>query len=101
MNRQTVLVIKDERFTQHLEQVPHLENAVRIKAIHSMLQDPSICGKWLEVKPRLALSEELLLVHTPDHIERMARTAGKLITSLSLDTQTTAKSYEVARLAVG
>ena len=98
---QPVLVINDERFTQHLEHVPHLESARRVKAIWSVLQDPSLDGKWSEAVPRLASKDELALVHTADHIERIAQTAGKPLTSIDLDTQTTAKSYDVARLGVG
>ena len=98
---QPVVVIKDERFTQHLENVFHLENARRIKAIQSMLEHPTLEGKWSEVEPRLATVEELALVHTNDHIERVAQTAGKPLCSFDPDTQTTEKSYKVARLASG
>ena len=58
LNMQQVLVINDERFTQHLEQVPHLENAKRIRASHSLMQDPSLRGRWTEVEPRMASREE-------------------------------------------
>lgn len=98
---QPVLIVKDERFTQHLEQFPHIESHKRIRAIHSVLQDPSLEGKWLEVTPRQASAEELAWVHTPEYIERVAQTAGKPLTSLDLDTQATARSYDVARLGVG
>jgi len=98
---QQVLVINDERFTEHLEQVPHLENAKRIRASHSLLQDPSLQGRWAEVEPRMASREELALVHTPDYIDRVARSAGKQYTSFDMDTQATARSYEVAKLGVG
>lgn len=98
---QPLLVVKDERFKQHLEHVPHLENAGRINAIQSVLYDPSLNGKWTEVESRLASIEELALVHTSAHIERVAQSAGKPLVSFDLDTQTTEKSYEVARLAVG
>jgi acetoin utilization deacetylase AcuC-like enzyme len=96
-----LLVIDDERFTQHLEQVPHLENARRIRAIRSALNDPTLNGKWSELEPRLASKDELALVHTADHIERVAQTAEKPLFSFDLDTQTTAKSYDVSRLGVG
>jgi len=98
---QPLLVIKDERFAQHLEQVFHLENPKRIRAILSVLEDPSLAGRWTEVAPRLASPRELAMVHTPDYIERVARTAGMPLFAFDLDTQTTEKSYDVARLAVG
>jgi len=98
---QQVVVIKDERFTQHLERIPHLESAKRIKASHMVLQDPSLNGRWSAVEPRLASKEELALVHTRDHIDRIARSAGKALTSFDLDTQATEKSYDISRLGVG
>ena len=98
---QQVVVIKDERFTQHLEQIPHLENAKRIRAGHALLQDPTLDGRWSVVEPRMASREELALVHTPDHIDRMAQSAGKALTSFDLDTQATEKSYNISRLGVG
>lgn len=101
MSTRPILVIRDERFTQHLERVPHIESVRRIRAIHSLLEDPSLRDRWSEVKPRLASVEELGWVHTHGHIERVAQTAGRPLTSFDLDTQATARSYEVARLGVG
>jgi len=98
---QPVLVINDELFKQHLEHVPHLENARRVKAVQSVLEDSSLNGKWDELVPRLATKEELALVHTADHIDRIEKTAGKPLYSFDMDTQTTEKSYDVARLGVG
>jgi acetoin utilization deacetylase AcuC-like enzyme len=98
---QPVLVIRDERFSQHLENVPHLESPKRYRAIHSVFNDPSLEGKWLELQPRMATVEELTWVHHPVHIEKVAGTLGKRIYSFDLDTQASEKSYDVARLAVG
>ena len=98
---QPVIVVCDERFSRHLENIFHLENPRRIRAIQSVLDDASLTGKWSKVETRLATEEELALVHTAAHIERIARTAGKPLVSLDLDTQTSALSYETARLAVG
>ena len=98
---QPILVLKDDRFTQHLEHVFHLENPRRMRAAWEVLKDPSLAGKWIEVTPRLASTDELTWVHTPEYIEQVARTAGKSLSSLDMDTQTTEKSYEVARLAAG
>jgi acetoin utilization deacetylase AcuC-like enzyme len=66
-----------------------------------VLEDPSLSGKWYSIIPRLASAEELAWVHTAAHIERVAQTAGKPLTSFDLDTQASEKSYDVARLGVG
>jgi len=96
-----LLVVRDERFKRHLDQVPHLESARRMTAINSALEHPSLEGRWLEAAPRLASPEELALVHTPEHIARVAASAGQALTSFDLDTQASPLSYEVARLAAG
>jgi len=98
---QPVLVVKDERFRDHLKQIPHLESPRRVKAIHEILSDASLQGRLSELVPRQATGDELTLVHTAEHIERVAKTAGKPLSSFDLDTQATERSYEVASLAVG
>ena len=53
------------------------------------------------MQAREASREELAWVHTADHIDRVAKSAGNRITSFDFDTQATAQSYDVARLCVG
>ncbi|MBW1712786.1 MAG: hypothetical protein JRJ59_06530 [Deltaproteobacteria bacterium] len=96
-----LLVVNDQRFSQHLENVFHLENAKRVRAFDRVLSDPQIKGKWLAVPPRMASEQELAWVHTPAHIASVAQTSGQPLTSFDLDTQTSEMSYEVARLAAG
>ena len=98
---QSVLVVSDKRFKGHLEGVPHLESSKRVKAFQDVLEDPSLQGRWSELRPRMASKKELALVHTPGHIERIAGTSGKKLTTFDIDTATTEKSYGVARLAAG
>ena len=98
---QPVLVVKDERYTHHLENVPHIESPRRVQAMHEALQDPSLQGKWIDLKPRAATEEELAWVHTKEYIQRVAQSAGKELTSFDLDTQATTRSYEAACLGVG
>jgi len=94
-------VVCSERFTEHLEEIFHLESANRVRALQSVLQDPSLAGRWDLVTPRSATVDELRLVHTAEHIERVARTASFPLSSLDRDTQATSRSYLTARLAVG
>jgi len=98
---QQVLIVKDERYARHLEGIPHLESPKRVKAIHSVLQDTSLQGKWREVRAREASADELAWVHEPEYIARVASSAGKPLTSFDLDTQATGESYDVARLCAG
>jgi acetoin utilization deacetylase AcuC-like enzyme len=96
-----LLVFRNEALHLHLQGIFHLENANRLKAIDSVLDDPGLSGKWTEVQRRTAVSEELAWVHTPEHIARIAATAGRPLLSIDLDTQTTSDSYAAACLAVG
>ena len=98
---QSVLVTNDERFMGHLEGVPHLETPKRIKAFQEVLADPSIQGRWSGSPARMASKKELALIHTSGHIDRIAGTTGKKLTTFDIDTQATEKSYGVARLAAG
>jgi acetoin utilization deacetylase AcuC-like enzyme len=98
---QPLLVAYSDQFIQHLENIFHLENAKRVQAVQSLLHHPTLAGKWLPIEPRPAAVEELAWVHTAGHIDRIAQTAGIPLSTLDLDTQTSAQSFEVARMAVG
>lgn len=98
---QPLLVFRHADLELHLQGVFHLENANRIKAIDTILADPALFGKWIDVKPRRATTEELAWVHTTGHIARIAATQGKGLHLFDLDTQTNENSYAAACLAVG
>jgi acetoin utilization deacetylase AcuC-like enzyme len=98
---QPVLLVKDARYTGHLGRILHLESPRRFQAFEEALQDPSLRERIREVTPRMATVEELAWVHTREHIDRVARSAERTLTSFDLDTQATEGSYDVARLAVG
>jgi hypothetical protein len=73
---QQVLVIRDERFSQHLEGIPHLESPKRYKAIHFVFNDPSLMGKWWNSTrgwPRRRATGPSSRVY----IEKVAGTLGK------------------------
>jgi acetoin utilization deacetylase AcuC-like enzyme len=74
---QQVLIVRDERYARHLEGVPHLESPKRFKAMNSVLDDPSLQGRWREVGAREASREELAWVHKPEYIDRVAQQRGK------------------------
>ncbi len=96
-----LLVVHDRRFQDHLKGIFHLESPLRLAAVERILAHPSLADRWRPVPGRQATLEELAWVHTAEHIRRIAETAGQPLTSLDLDTQTTAQSFEVACLAAG
>ena len=100
-DRPALLVVHDRRFQDHLQGIFHLESPLRLAAVERILAHPSLADRWHPVSGRPASMEELAWVHTAEHIRRIAETAGQPLTNLDLDTQTTAKSFEVACLAAG
>ena len=96
-----LLVVKDQRFSQHLEGVFHLETPKRLLAFETVMQHLSLAGKWAEVVPRPATSHEIAWVHSAEYIRQVEQTSGKMLSSFDFDTQATAHSYDTALLAVG
>ena len=96
-----VLAVFDGRYARHLEGVFHLESSKRAQAMESILRDQAVKDRWSALVPRPAALEELAYVHTARYIDQIASTAGRPLMSLDLDTQTSERTFEVARLAVG
>ena len=79
----------------------HMENAKRLEAIISRLEQTGLRQKLIPIKPRSATIEELSLVHHKQyisHIQDRAQTGGGW---LDADTIISANSYEAALYAVG
>ena len=96
-----LLVVKDQRFAQHLEGVFHLESPKRILAFETIMQHSSLAGKWAEVRPRPATPSEIAWVHSAEYIRQVQETSGKGLYSFDIDTQATARSYDIALLSAG
>ena len=94
-------IVRDERYLKHLTGEGHPENHKRLEAIYSMLDEPDMAGRFAYIDPRHAEREELLLLHSPEYIDKIVATAGKDGFSLTPDTHTSPGSYEAAILAAG
>jgi acetoin utilization deacetylase AcuC-like enzyme len=79
----------------------HVENAGRLEAIISRLEETGLKQQLTPVKPRLASVDELLLVHQRQHISRIQDVAKKGGGWLDADTVMSPESYEVALYAAG
>jgi acetoin utilization deacetylase AcuC-like enzyme len=93
--------VLDPRYLEHIAGYQHVESPARLESIQAMLQETGLEKRLIQVMPRPASEAELTLVHTPQHVETIAQTAGREFTSLDPDTLASAASYEVARLAAG
>jgi acetoin utilization deacetylase AcuC-like enzyme len=94
-----IAIIKDDRYLEHNAGEGHPESPNRLRVIHELIQK-EFPGLPL-VQPRPATPDELALVHDPFYIQMVAGTEGKLHSQLDPDTGTSARSYEIARLAAG
>jgi len=101
MQKMPSVVIKDEIFLEHDPGFGHPESPQRLRSIYKRIQEPDVRSLYKEVAPRLATRDELAWNHTPDYIERIARTAGVSHYQLDPDTATSERSWEAACYAVG
>ena len=95
------IVVKDQRYLNHITGDYHPESPQRLERIYRMLKDTELAGRFIEVPPRAATKEELALNHSRDYIERIEQTAGKSHTMLDPDTHASAGSWEAAVFAAG
>ena len=75
-------IVKDERYLNHQMGDYHPESPQRLEVIYNMLKHPDMDGHFEEVPVRRAEKDELLLVHSPDYVARIAATEGKEYTYL-------------------
>jgi acetoin utilization deacetylase AcuC-like enzyme len=79
----------------------HVENAKRLEAIISYLEETGLKPQLTLIEPRPASVAELALVHQKEYISHIQEEARKGGGWLDLDTVMSADSYEVARYAAG
>lgn len=94
-------IVRDTRYMEHDMGAYHPESPKRLEVVYAMLEGPDMKENFIEVPVRQAERDELLMVHSPDYVDRLAATEGKELTYLDPDTQTSARSYEAALLAAG
>ncbi|MFB3925074.1 MAG: histone deacetylase [Syntrophales bacterium] len=94
-------IVKDYRYLKHETSSFHPESPKRLEAIYKMLESPEMKGKLVEIEPRHASIDEIQLIHDPEYIELVARTANLSHSYLDPDTETSPESYETALLAAG
>ena len=94
-------IVKDERYMNHRMGAHHPESPRRLEVVYAMLEESDMQGHFKEITVRRAERGELVLVHSPDYVKRLAATEGEEYTYLDPDTQTSAGSYEAALLAAG
>ncbi|MDW8225775.1 MAG: histone deacetylase [Bacteroidota bacterium] len=94
--------VTDERYLAHDTGTGHPERPERLQAIWQELQQRSLWSRLYHIRPRIATTEELGLIHPPEYIRFVQRSVPRQgIVWLDPDTALSPHSYEAACLAVG
>jgi acetoin utilization deacetylase AcuC-like enzyme len=93
-------IVTDETFLEHDTGAGHPERADRLRAIHRWLEQQKP-DDWIRVAARDASAEELARVHIPEHVQRVAATAGVSHYAFDADTPVSPRSFAAARRAAG
>ncbi len=99
MGRLAMILVASPVFGRHVTPPGHPERVERAHVLDGVAHRWAVRGGHT-VAPRRATDDELLRVHTPAHVERMAATAGQSV-MLDSDTFTSPDSCDIARLAAG
>lgn len=90
-------LIYDDIYLRHKTQNGHPERPERLVSIMNTLRGSDIWDSLIHLPPRKATDEELLAVHTPEHLERMKGLVGYA----DPDTYVSEDSLEAALYAAG
>ncbi len=96
----SVGVVADKIFENHLPSYGHPESPERVRALNEMLKEKGLISKLKSIPLRKAEEEEILLIHTKFHFNRIKGTDGRSV-YLDTDTSTSADSFQTALFAVG
>jgi len=94
-------IVLDKLYVDHDNGPGHPETFERVLAIVDMLKFTKMFDEVVRIEPRDATKEEITLVHTPEHFDKIASTKGKHRVFLDADTTTCAVSFDAALRAAG
>ncbi len=92
-------VVEDPRYKEHSGPPGHPERPQRLDAVHAAIR--ARADELARVQPRAATPEEILRVHTRDHLDLVEEAAARAPIHLAPDTFVSPRSHEVALLAAG
>jgi acetoin utilization deacetylase AcuC-like enzyme len=95
----SLTLISSKRFVDHVTPVGHPERPERAEVLQAIATTFKENGGEV-IEPRLATDEDLLRVHTREHVDAIVATRGKA-TMIDEDTFTSPDSDEIGRLAAG
>ncbi len=94
-------MVVDERAADWIG-VPHAENAARVRRAYEVLEASGVAGRLARLEPREAGREELYLVHSTSHIDRIERACREgTLSWVGPEARTDSGSWEAALLSAG
>lgn len=94
------MIVYSEKYKDH-DQEYHPENNHRLLRIMRHLTRKDVFEEVPLFEPRVAGREDLLRVHTLEHVENIRRLCEMGETNIGMDTYLTFNSYEIAKLSAG
>lgn len=94
-------IVKDPIYFEHKTGDYHPESPERLVVVYEMLERDDMVETFETLRPRKATKQEIELIHTSSHFERIAATAGLPSLSFDPDTPISERSFEAALFAVG
>jgi len=94
-----LVLVSSKRFVDHVTPVGHPERPERAETLQAVATAFKERGGEV-IEPRSATDEDLLRVHTQEHVDAIVASRGKA-TMIDEDTFTSPDSDEIARLAAG
>ena len=95
----SLVLVSSKRFVDHVTPVGHPERPERGEVLQHVATSFQESGGEV-IEPRAATDEDLLRVHTEEHLQAIVATRGKA-TMIDEDTFTSPDSEEIARLGAG
>ena len=99
--RQKTGIVRDDTYLDHCPAPGHPETPERLAEVYGLLDSFDFQGRLVNIPPRPATREEILLAHAPDYFDLVSETAGGETCALTADTHVSAGSFAAAQLAVG
>ncbi|NJL04430.1 MAG: histone deacetylase [Chloroflexaceae bacterium] len=96
----TTAIVTDERYLIHTDPT-HVERAERLLSIQRALDTSGVRAMVQQLAPRPATQDELLAVHTTDHVDTINRYAVRGGGYIDTDTYMVEGTLEAAYLAAG
>lgn len=98
--RKTALIYHED-YLKHYAGDFHPERKERLEAAMEFLREKGVLDKVLLMEPEPAREEDLLLVHSKEHVEFIRSLSGSGGGAADADTYVQPGTYEIAKLAAG